>query len=156
MTAQVRICFLTVARVNCSTEQFYPPFKCILSCCLSCYGIIVKSFKAKFSLYLKLKFESQQQVTWTISWTESTQDYGLTGILFTKPQYLTMLQTPFLKTHPFSSILHGLISLSPLKKNGFKDMLLFLVQFISVTKSRPTLCDPMDCSTSAFSVQHYS
>ena len=26
----------------------------------------------------------------------------------------------------------------------------------SVTKSRPTLCDPMDCSTSAFSVQHYS
>ena len=99
------------------------------------------------------QLESQQQVTWTLSWTESTQDYGLTDTLFTKPQYLTMLQTTFLKTHPFSFTLHGLISLC-LLLTRMDSKTCYVFWFSSVTKSCLTLCNPMDCSTPGFPVHH--
>ena len=39
----------------------------------------------------------------------------------------------------------------PLQYSGLEN---FIVQLNTVTQSRPTLCDPMDCSTPGLSVHH--
>ena len=42
-----------------------------------------------------------------------------------------------------------------MRDEGTGNLIINSVQFISVTKSCPTLCDPMDCSTPGFPVHHH-
>ena len=51
--------------------------------------------------------------------------------------------------HSFNQIFNGSCDIEKKKRIN-----MIGVQFSSVTQSYPTLCDPMDCSTSGFPVHH--